>query len=127
MDRIDLYAEVQPVSFQQLALREAEEEGSTQQLRAGVMKAHEMQQERYRGTRFRFNSELTPSALRQFCAIDDAASSHMQRIYEQKQLTARSYHRILKTARTIADLEGSRDIQIPHLNEAVFYRPVEQI
>ena len=87
------------------------------------MKAHRKQKERYEGSRFRFNSELTSSTLVKYCRIAPEAEAEMQKIYARKNLTARSYHRLIKVARTIADLDGSENIEKRHLCEAVLYRP----
>ncbi len=125
LDRIDLHVEVQQLPYEALVQREQEE--STEQIRARVLRAQEIQKKRYHGTGFRFNSELTAAALKQYCPISDAEAQRMKLIYEQKHLTARTYHRLLKVARTIADLEGSERIEQPHLDEAVLYRPAENL
>lgn len=98
---------------------------SSAEIRKRVLQAHEIQTERYRGSSFRFNSQLTSSVLAKYCALGRREEEQMQKVYEQKHLTARAYHRMLKVARTIADLEGSEKIELCHLSEAVFYRPSE--
>lgn len=125
LDRIDLHVDVQQIPYEDLVDGRTEE--TTAQIRARVLQAQKIQAERYRGSRFRFNSELTAPALRQYCPIGKEQEEQMKRIYEQKHLTARTYHRMIKVARTIADLEGSAQIESRHLNEAVLYRPAEML
>ncbi len=121
LDRIDIHAEVRPVSYQELSGRKKEE--SSQEIRERVLKAHSMQIRRYEGTGYRFNSEIPASLLSKFCALDETGDQFLQQIYELKHLTARGCHRLLRVARTIADLEECEQIEIPHLREAVLYRP----
>lgn len=126
LDRIDLHAEAHPVRYEELTLHDGQTE-TTAAVRERVQKAHQIQQERYQGTGYRFNSDLPASAMKEYCVIGAAEEKMMRQIYEQKHLTARSYHRMLKVARTIADLEGSEQILQRHLSEAVLYRPSEKL
>lgn len=121
LDRIDLYAEARHMRYEELAGAGAEE--STANIRQRVLLAHAIQTERYRESAFRFNGDLTASALERYCVMTPEAARQLRRIYEQKQLTARAYHRMIRVARTIADLDGSEKIGAGHLSEAVFYRP----
>lgn len=121
LDRIDLQVEVQPMQYDEL-MKETTEE-TTAEIRKRVLRAHEIQTLRYRGSRFRFNADLSSSALETYCPVDHDAKKWLKQIYERKNLTARSYHRMLKVARTIADLEESEQIEKCHLSEAVCYRP----
>lgn len=98
-------------------------EESTADIRQRVLIAHGIQLERYRESSFRFNSDLTSSALDRYCVMTEEAARQLRRIYERKQLTVRAYHRMIRVARTIADLDGSDKIGTGHLNEAVLYRP----
>lgn len=124
LDRIDLYVEARQMEFEELVDGRPEE--STHSIRRRVLRAHAVQTERYRNRGFRFNSDLTSSALAEFCPIAPEVERRMKQIYEQKHLTARAYHRMIRVARTIADLEGSREITMGHLYEAVLYRPAWQ-
>jgi magnesium chelatase family protein len=123
LDRIDLYAEATPITYEDLIGAKTEE--ASAEIRARVLRAHRIQSERYRDSPFRFNSDLTASALERYCPLTLQLQKQLRQIYEQKQLTARSYHRMIKVARTIADLEGCEQISQSHLNEAVLYRPAE--
>lgn len=123
LDRIDLHVEVQQIPYEDLVQGAGEE--STAQIRARVLRAQEIQRERYKGSPYRFNAELPASELKTYCPIGAEEERNMKQIYEKKQLTARTYHRLLKVARTIADLEGSEQLKMRHLSEAVLYRPAE--
>lgn len=121
LDRIDLHAEVRPVSYQELSSEEKEE--SSQVIRERVLRAQEIQAQRYAGSKIRFNSQLPVPLLERYCSLGPEEDRFMQQIYETKHLTARACHRMLRVARTIADLDGSEQIEIPHLSEKVRYRP----
>lgn len=123
LDRIDLQVEAQQMKYEELA--EGSRGESTARIRERVLCAHRIQTERYKESEFRFNSQLTPAALEKYCVLKADTREWMRQIYGQKQLTARAYHRVIKVARTIADLEGSEEIEKRHLSEAVFYRPLE--
>lgn len=124
LDRIDLHAEARQVEYEELKNQQSKEE-TTQQIRERVLRAHEIQKKRYAGSLFHFNSQLTASALDTYCELGSAEEEQMRQVYRQKHMTARAYHRLIKVARTIADLEGSERIREEHLSEAVFYRPSE--
>lgn len=123
LDRMDLHVESRQIEYSDLVERQREE--SSGEIQRRVELAHEIQRCRYMGSGFHFNSELTPAELPRYCALGLREEEMLQKIYEQKHLTARAYHRMLKVARTIADLDGSEGIEMRHLNEAVLYRPSE--
>ena len=125
LDRIDLHVQVGPMRYEELTRSEKEE--SSQTIRARVLRAHAVQEMRYRGSRFRFNSDLTAAALGDYCPLSADIREKMERIYEQKNLTARAYHRMVKVARTIADLEGAEQITMKHMSEALLYRAEEAL
>ena len=125
LDRIDLHVQVRRMEYEEL-VKGGEEETSAS-IRQRVLKAHELQTERYRDTSFRFNADLTAAAFDRFCALDHESERTMKQIYESRHLTARAYHRMIKVARTIADLAGSERIEMKHLGEAVLYRPEESL
>ena len=121
LDRIDLCVELQPVDYQSLKSgRQAEDSAS---IRQRVEKAREWQRIRFEGTRYRFNGDIEASAMDRYCGLGTEEQKCMEQMYRTLQLSARAYHRILKVARTIADLDGAERIQTEHLMEASFYRP----
>lgn len=123
LDRIDLCVDAPRLSYNVLTATEPEE--SSAMIRARVMEAHRIQQERFEGTGFAFNADMNAAAIERFCALERNERRFMKDIYSAMGLSARGYHRILKTARTIADLDGSERITEDHLAEAVGYRTTE--
>ena len=85
--------------------------------------ARERQRERFAGSNVLCNADMQPADVRVYCQVDDTGKSLLKAAMTQLQLSARAYHRILKLARTIADLAGSEEIQPTHLAEAIQYRP----
>jgi magnesium chelatase family protein len=81
---------------------------------------------RFEGTRMLANADTGPGEVRDYCRLDDAGKSLLKAAMQQLHMSARAYHRILKLARTIADLAGSEEIQTAHLAEAIQYRPRKQ-
>ena len=88
-----------------------------------VKAAREQQRERFEGTSLTCNADMGPTEIHEYCLLDDTCQSLMRSAMQQMQLSARAYHRILKLARTIADLAGDEAIDAPHLAEALQYRP----
>lgn len=123
LDRIDLHVSAKPVTYEDLQKESFGE--SSAEIRSRVLCAHKIQTERYAGCGFRFNGELPAEAVAKYCRVDEEGGKLMQSVFTRKRLTARTYHRILKVARTIADLEGEEHILTRHLSEAVCYRPEE--
>jgi magnesium chelatase family protein len=120
LDRIDIVVEVPAVEFE--ALRKRAEAEPSSAIKARVNAARKIQNERFADNRGMCNARMGPEQMRKFCALDDAGSGLMKQAFEALGLTARSYDRILRVARTIADLDGSEDIQPIHLAEAIGYR-----
>ncbi|MBN2002858.1 MAG: YifB family Mg chelatase-like AAA ATPase, partial [Anaerolineae bacterium] len=120
LDRIDLHIEVPRVAYDKLAKATAGEPSSA--IRARVEAAREHQRQRFAGTKLVCNADMGPGEVRQFCALRDEAQALMRAAMRQMHLSARAYHRVLKVARTIADLEGTEVIQTHHLAEALQYR-----
>jgi len=92
-------------------------------IQARVEAAREQQRLRFEGSDITCNADMRPAEVRQFCALDETGSALIRSAMRQLQLSARAYHRVLKLARTIADLAGSEGIQPQHLAEALQYRP----
>lgn len=120
LDRIDLIVEVPAVHFEELSRRGTAE--PSKDIKRRVDAARERQHERFRSDGARCNALMTPAELRQFCALDEPGAALMKSAFERLQMTARSYDRVRKVARTIADLDGSAEIRPQHLAEAVQYR-----
>lgn len=121
LDRIDLCVELSAVKIAALSSKEKAE--SSAAIRERVLRAREMQIKRFQGTNCRFNSDIDAGNLEQFCPLGKEEQQYMEQLYDKLQLSARAYHRILKVARTIADLEGKEKIGKEELTEACFYRP----
>jgi len=125
IDRIDICVETPKVSFHEL-LGATEKNESSDVIRQRVMKARKIQEKRYAGIGYRFNAELTPGDIRRFCTLGFKEQQFMEKIFETMKLSARAYHKVLKVARTIADLAGEEKINEIHLSEAVCYRSADQ-
>ena len=120
LDRIDLYVEVPALEFDELS-RKPEAESSAQ-IKERVDAARAIQSGRFGPAGPDCNARMGPRELQEFCPLDSACQAVMKGAFDRMGLTARSYDRILRVARTIADLEGSAEIRVPHLAEAIQYR-----
>lgn len=125
LDRIDLHVQSEEIRYQDLVSGEKEENSAI--IRKRVEMVHKLQQKRYEGKGWRFNSEIPPSALEEYCRFGETEKEHMAYLFEKRRLTARAYHRMLRVARTIADMEGAGQVTVAHLNEAFLYRPDEYL
>ena len=125
LDRIDIQLEVVPVPFKELTTKR---EGETSaEIRQRVLKARKIQEERYKDNpEIHSNAQMTTRHMQQYCKIPPSGMELMKTIMEKLQLSARAYDRILKVSRTIADLEGSENIQDTHLAEAITYRSLDR-
>lgn len=124
MDRIDIQVEVNSVKYDNLNSEKTEE--SSEKIRKRVNKARKIQKQRYDGIGIYSNSELTPSLLEKFCKLDKSGKVILKNAFEKLGLSARAYSRILKVARTIADLDESHNIKEKHLLEAIQYRSLDK-
>ncbi len=122
---MDIFIEVPHVDYEKLADDRLGEK--SEKVQAGVFAARNRQLERFKGTNLTCNAEMTPAEVREFCQVEDTAQSLLKAAMKQFYLSARAFHRILKLARTIADIEGTEIIKAHHLAEAIQYRPRSQI
>ncbi len=121
LDRIDIFVEVPRVEYEKLVDDGVGED--SEGVRARVEEARHMQCERFRGARLLTNADMMPVEVKEFCQVVPAAQGLLRAAMKQLYLSARAFHRILKLARTIADLSGSEVIETCHLAEAIQYRP----
>lgn len=123
LDRFDLCTEVKDVPSQQLWRRER---GKTSlEIRREVQRVHEIQKARYGEEKICFNGSLGGRETEKYCQMDREGERLLKKAYEKMNLSVRGYHKILKTARTIADLDKEELIREPHISEAVFYRTLD--
>ena len=120
LDRMDICVEAMPIVFSDMT--SGREEESSAQVRERVRLARKRQEQRFAGTGIHFNADMGAGDVRRYCALGEAELGYMERMFAALQLSARAYHRILKVARTIADLDGSDRIGEMHLAEAICYR-----
>ncbi len=124
LDRLDIHIEVPPVDFDDLS-KTAKEESSAD-IKARVDKARAVQQERLQGTGISCNAKMDAALTRKFCTPPPAASALLKNAFEKLGLSARAYDKVLRVARTIADLDGKAQIDVPHIAEAVQYRSLDR-
>jgi len=121
LDRIDIHIEVPRVDYAKLTDERRGEPSAA--IQARVEQARELQRKRFAGTTLTCNADMGPTEVREVCRLDEAGRSLVRAAMQQLQMSARAFHRILKLARTIADLAGSERIETVHLAEAIQYRP----
>ena len=124
LDRIDLHIEVPAVRYRELAER-ADGEGSLD-IGRRVEQCRELQQERFKGTKYHCNAQMPPRFIKKYCEPDPAGHRLLEMVTDRLGLSARSYTRILKVARTIADLDANEHIREQHLSEAIQYRSLDR-
>ncbi len=125
LDRIDIIVEVPALNFTQLRAHEEPEPSSAVKKRVEAARGRQLA--RFAGTDCRCNADMQAKELRRWCELDDACAALMQQAFDALGLTARSYDRIRRVARTIADLDGSAEIQPQHLAEAIQYRTYQLV
>jgi magnesium chelatase family protein len=125
LDRIDLHVEVTPVPFSELSKSQSTE--TSKDIRERVIKARQIQTERYKTSDGIYcNAQMRTKDLRTYCYLDETSNTLLKTAMERLGLSARAYDRILKVARTIADLESSKNIQTNHIAEAIQYRSLDR-
>lgn len=124
LDRIDLHIEVKPVEYKKISSDDTIE--TSKEIRERVNMARRIQIERYKGLNIYSNSELSPGLMQEFCKLDSQSKEILRKAFERLGLSGRAYGRILKVSRSIADLEGSKDIKPTHIAEAIQYRNLDR-
>lgn len=124
LDRMDLHVEVPPVDYSSLNSERQEE--TSAEIRERVNKARKIQSLRYKGTGITCNARLTPDLLKKVCKMTDEASKYLEMSFERLGLSARAYDRILKVARTVADLDGCEIIEKQHIFTAISFRSLDR-
>lgn len=124
LDRIDLHIEVKPVEYKKISSDEYVEDSNN--IKKRVNNARKIQLERYKNINIYSNSELSPKQINEYCKIDNKSKELLEKAFTKLGLSGRAYSRILKVARTIADLEGEKDIQTKHIAEAIQYRSLDR-
>lgn len=124
LDRIDICVEASQLTYQELTTKMQNE--SSADIRARISKAWQVQKKRFTGSSILFNSQIPADRLKETCGITQKEEEYLKQVYQKTYLTARSYHKILRVSRTIADLSGSDWVQLEHLSEAVCYRSFDK-
>lgn len=124
LDRIDICVAAMQIPFEELT--GAYKEESSEEIRARVTETHERMQCRYRNEDFKFNSQIPAGKISFYCKLKEKQEKYMEEVYKDLNLTARSFHKILKVARTLADMEQSEEICDRHLKEAICYRSIDK-
>ena len=124
LDRIDICVDVEKVQYDDLIGKGMNE--NSEMIRERIIKAREIQKVRYKNSEISTNSQLGMREIDVYCVLDSKAQNVMQMAYEHLGLTARTYHKVIGVARTIADLEGAENITEKHLREALGYRTMDR-
>ena len=124
LDRFDIHVEVAPVEFGDLASSEKEE--SSAEIRQRVQAARDIQTERFKGTDITCNARITSDIIREVCPMTDKAEKLLEGVFNRLGLSARAYDRILKVARTCADMDNSRELTDAHIAQAVQFRSLDR-
>ena len=125
LDRIDIHIEVPAVPFEELAASKSSGTSSSE-MRDAVLVARERQAERFQGASTRYNAQMTSREVRQYCELDRVCRQMLRHSVEEMGLSARAHDKILRVARTIADVAGDSTIHELHLAEAISYRSLDR-
>ena len=124
LDRIDIHIEVPPVDFEKLSSKVKSENSA--EIKKRVDAARKIQQERLKGTGITCNAKMDSAMTKEFCNPTPAAMVMLEQVFEKLDFSARAYDKVLRVARTIADLEGSETIEAPHIAQAVQFRSLDR-
>lgn len=124
LDRIDIQVEVEQVPYEKLDNNERIE--TSEEIKERVNKARKIQRKRYQSLEIYSNSQLNPKQIEEYCKLDKKGKELLQKAFNNLGLSARAYGRILKVARTIADLDGKANIEVNHIAEAIQYRKLDK-
>ena len=125
LDRIDISIEAPRISYEELG-RGTGESGTSAQIRQRVKETQNIQKERYKNIGINFNSQLNGKQVEKYCKLNKDLKDYMASVFEEMNLTARGYHKILKVARTIADMRKSENIEEEDIFEAVMYKGIDE-
>ena len=124
LDRIDIQVEASAIKYEDL--KDGRSSETSEEIKERVVKAHKLQLERYKNDNIQFNSQLPPNLIDKYCVLGKKEQAMLKSAFDRLGLSARSYHKILKVARTIADLEGSEYITAKHIAEVIQYRNLDR-
>lgn len=124
LDRIDIQVEAGPVDYKSLEINKRGE--SSSEIKKRVVKAHKMQQERYKNENIYFNAQLNAVQIERYCVLGEMEKTILKNAFNSLNFSARAYHKLLKLSRTIADLDGSENIQVNHIAEAIQLRNLDR-
>ena len=124
IDRIDICVEASPLSYAELRGNGNNE--SSAEIRARVIACHKRQRVRFAKEAFLYNNQIPASKLETYCFLEAKEAAYMEHMFEKMELTGRTYHKILRVARTIADLDEEEGIRLHHLREAICYRSINE-
>lgn len=125
LDRIDIQIEVPAVNFDEIQVADKQTETSAQ-IKARVVECKKIQEERYRDCEIASNAQLTAPLIEKFCSLGESELDILKQAFNSLNLSARAYHKILKVARTVADMDNSTEIKVQHLAEAIQYRSLDR-
>ena len=124
LDRLDIHISVPPVDFENLSGTEKAE--SSAEIKKRVEKAREIQHERFKGTKITCNAKMDSAATKKYCYMSPNALMILKTAFDRLSLSARAYDKVLRIARTIADLDGEDEIDVKHITEAIQYRSLDR-
>ena len=124
LDRIDLCVEVRRPSLSELTAKEPEE--TSAQIRSRVVQTQKIQQKRFEGTGILYNSQIPSDYIERWCRLEPAAKKLLEESFERLELTVRGYYRMIRVARTLADMEGAEEIRSAHIRESLLFRNIDR-